>query len=83
MGSVKDLAELKIQCLNKNNDYYIALNGGLRSSKNITYNSTTDKWHIYNEIDNTYDVFNGDEDFKEKYPLFFAALKMGAIIKYR
>lgn len=51
---VKSLDELKKICEDEQMEFFIYLAGGLlRSSKSISYDSSTDLWYVFNEIDDT------------------------------
>ena len=79
---IKSLNELKKYCKNTEQELYVLLKFGLRSSKNITYNSKDKSWTMYNGIDNTYSDYKNDNELKEVYPLFIKAIKEGCLIKY-
>ena len=51
---VKSLDELKKICEDEQMEFFIYLTGGLlRSSKSVSYDSSTDLWYVFNEIDDT------------------------------
>lgn len=50
---VKDLQELKHKSSDRCISCFIQLNFGLRSSKDIEYNNSTNTWYIYNYIDDS------------------------------
>ena len=79
---IKSLNDLKKYCKDKNQELYLLLNFGLRSSKNIIYNSKDKSWSIYNGIDDTYSHYKNDNELKKGYPLFIKAIKKGCLIKY-
>jgi len=65
----------------------IMLNGGARSSKTITYDPIEDgklgvRWFIFNFIDDSEEEFENDHAFKSGYPLFFEAMKKGALFYF-
>jgi hypothetical protein len=50
---VKNIEQLKLACSDEKRDCFIQLNGGLRSSKSIQYDSQLELFDIYNFIDDT------------------------------
>lgn len=51
---VKSLDDLKKICEDEQMEFFIYLADGLlRSSKSISYDSSTDLWYVFNEIDDT------------------------------
>ena len=61
----------------------ILLNGGCFSRKYISYDPTeTDGylWRIVNSIDDTIVEYRTDKELIDDYPLFFEAMKYGALI---
>jgi len=62
-------------------EFFIILNGGLRSSKRIAYYPETDTYDIHNEIDDSY-----EEDLTEEQLLndthIGVAIERGALYKY-
>lgn len=60
----------------------ILLNHGLFSRKQVTYYPLLPKkkWEIYNHIDDTFDSFRSDKQFKKLYPLFFEAMDKGSLV---
>jgi hypothetical protein len=62
-------------------EFFIMLNGGLRSSKRIAYYSETSTFDVHNEIDDSY-----QEDLTEKELLsdthIGVAIERGALYKY-
>mgnify|MGYP003141255904 CR=1 FL=1 len=50
---VKNIEQLKKICLNDYQDFYIQLNFGCRSSKEIMYSDTEDVFYVNNNIDGT------------------------------
>lgn len=78
---VKTLKELKEYCADESQDLYILLRFGLRSSKNIQYNTELQSWSIYNCIDDTVSEYANDKELAEHYPLFMEAIELGCLIK--
>ena len=78
---IKTVKELKKLALNKTLECYILLFKSIRSSKQISYNKK-EKWYILNEIDDTTNFYKTDKKFKQKYPLFFKAMKTGNLYRY-
>jgi hypothetical protein len=62
-------------------EFFIMLNGGLRSSKRIAYYSETNTFDVHNEIDDSY-----QEDLTEEELLsdthIGVAIERGALYKY-
>ena len=54
MIKINSLEQLKESCKDEPQEFYILLNGGVRSSKRIEYNSDTETFDVYNEIDSTW-----------------------------
>jgi len=80
--AIETLEDLKQLCEKDYFDCAIMLNHGLRSSKRIFYDKQAGTWSIYNEIDDSFDEFSDDKDFRIKYPLFFEAIKNKSLIYY-
>lgn len=57
---IKDLEELK-NFAEKDVEVFIQLNYGLRSYKGISYDRKSDKWSIFNYIDDTEQNINTEE----------------------
>lgn len=78
---IESLDELKQICSKGYTEVFILLNFGLRSSKEIEYDTETDTWRVFNYIDDseliglTYDELKTDTNI----PL---ALERGALFKY-
>ena len=79
---IKSIEELKEYCKDIEQELYVLLKFGLRSSKDITYNSEDKSWTMYNGIDDTYSDYKDDKELKEVYPLFIEAIEKGCLIKY-
>lgn len=63
-------------------DFYIRLNGGLRSSKMITYLPESNTFEIYNEIDDTFQSINESDIFNRDITNIGHALENNALYKY-
>ena len=80
MTNINTLDALKTECLNDKSDFFICLNGGLRSSKTIYY-CEDDGWEVCHEIDDTYVDYKTDDEFREDYPFLFEAMEKNAFYK--
>lgn len=60
-------------------DFYIALNGGLRSSKAITYVPENNTFEIINEIDFSFDILTEEQLFDRSYTNVGYALENNAL----
>jgi hypothetical protein len=77
---IKDIEHLRKLASRPNGVHcFIALNGGLRSSKDISYLGNT--WKITNYIDGTMSTYKLDRNFKKWYPFLFKALEQGCLIQ--
>lgn len=63
-------------------DCFIALNGGMKSSKSIWYDKDTNKYTILNEIDDSEDVLTEEELFLEDKTLIGAAMLTKNLVLY-
>ena len=63
-------------------DFYIALNGGLRSSKTITYIPSNNTFEIFNDIDGSFDILTEEELFDRKHTNLGYALENNALFAY-
>lgn len=79
---INSLDELKKMCDGETNDFFILLNFGMRSSKNISYDSSTDTFYILNEIDDTEQELNSETIMDEEYTNIGKAIKCGAFYAY-
>ena len=82
---IHTVEELKEICLTQNGEYvdfFIALAGGtMRSSKQISYNSSNNTFSVINEIDNSYqDDLTEDELGSETNIIF--AIEKKALYQY-
>ena len=79
---VNSLDELKQMCDGMSKDFFIQLNFGFRSSKNISYNKSTDTFYIFNEIDDTEQELNSKTIMDEDYTNIGKAITFGALYAY-
>lgn len=79
---VNSLDELKKMCDGVTKDFFILLNFGMRSSKNVSYDSSTDTFYILNEIDDTEQELNSETIMDEEYTNIGKAIKYGAFYAY-
>jgi hypothetical protein len=63
MEVITSLEQLKVFCFNKQKEFFIRLNFGVKSSKSIIYDSDSKKFEINNEIDSTNQVLTEKELF--------------------
>jgi len=61
MRIIKSVVELRKLTKNRLREGFIALNGGLKSSKQIEYHPETKRFFIYNFIDDTSQMLTGKE----------------------
>ena len=79
---VNSLNELKQMCNGVTKDFFIQLNFGIRSSKNISYNKDTDTFYILNEIDDTKQELNSQTIMDEYYTNIGKAITFGSFYAY-
>ena len=82
MTKVTSLDQLKEMIANGVHDYFIALNGGFRSSKYIDYSTKSCKFFIMNEIDNTDQTLNEKQLMDRDYTNVGYAMTVGALYAY-
>jgi len=82
MQSIKSIDELKRQCSDDVYEFFIMLNGGARSSKDIRYEPTDDSWCMTNGIDDSHVDYNSTDDFLKNEPLIVKAMAFNAFFKY-
>ena len=78
---IDSLQQLKELSAEDGLDIFILLNGGLRSSKRITYFESDDTWDVYNEIDDSYQEGLTTKQLDEE-TIVVEALKNGALYRY-
>ena len=79
---VNSLNELKQMCDGVTKDFFIQLNFGIRSSKNISYNKDTDTFYILNEIDDTKQELNSEQMMNKDYTHIGKAITFGSFYAY-
>ena len=79
---VNSLDELKQMCNGVTKEFFIQLNFGIRSSKNISYNKGTDTFYILNEIDGTEQELNSQTIMDEEYTNIGKAITLGSFYAY-
>lgn len=79
---INSLDELKQMCNGVTKDFFIQLNFGIRSSKNISYNKDTDTFYILNEIDDTKQELNSQTIMDEDYTNIGKAITFGSFYAY-
>ena len=84
MKQINSIEELKKEALYDDKsvaDFFIMLNGGLRSSKRVTYFPDTDTYDILNEIDDSYQEDLTEEQLRNETHIIYA-IENGAFYKY-
>ena len=77
---VTDFEDLKATAKAKGHfDGFVLLNGGLRSSKDISYIEDEDVWEIWNMIDGSVDQFT-DQELQDGF--IGEAIQKGALYEY-
>lgn len=79
---VKSLDELKQICDGRMRDFFIQLNFGIRSTKSISYDRSTDKFYIVNIIDDSEQELNSKEIMDDKNSYIGKAIEFGAFYQY-
>ena len=75
MKQITSIEELKKEALYDDKsvaDFFIMLNGGLRSSKRVTYFPDTDTYDVLNEIDDSYQEDLTEEQLRNETYIVFA-----------
>lgn len=65
MIQIKTIQQLKEACTDESRDFFIQLNGGIRSSKAIEFHSDAEIFEIFNFIDDTDQLLTEEELFTE------------------
>ena len=84
MKQITSLEELKKEATYDDKsvaDFFIILNGGLRSSKRVTYFPDTDTYDVLNEIDDSYQEDLTEEQLSNETHILYA-IENGAFYKY-
>ena len=79
---VNSLDELKQICDGKMRDFFIQLHFGMRSTKAISYDRSTDKFYIFNAIDDSEQELNSKEIMDDKNSYIGKAIELGAFYQY-
>lgn len=79
---VKSLDELKQICDGRMRDFFIQLNFGIRSTKAISYDRSTDKFYIVNIIDDSEQELSSKEIMDENNSHIGKAIELGAFYQY-
>lgn len=83
MVQVKSVSELKSMIIDENkHDYFILLNGNLRSSKTIDVTDDCEKFCVRNEIDGTEQVLSESELMDRDITNIGYAIENGAFYCY-
>ena len=84
MQKINSIEELKKEATYDDKsvaDFFIMLNGGLRSSKRVTYFPDTDTYDVLNEIDDSYQEDLTEEQLRNETHIVYA-IENGAFYKY-
>jgi len=73
IAQLKELAKKGLEC-------FILLNGGLRSSKYISYNPDGNKFYIFNYIDDSEQELTESQLLDSEYTNIAEAMEKGALI---
>jgi hypothetical protein len=79
---VTSIDQLKEMIANHVHDYFIRLNGGFRSSKNLDYVPDEDKFIIFNEIDGSEQELDEQQLMDRDYTNVGYAITVGALYSY-
>lgn len=75
---INNLDELKQACMDHYASFVLQLNFGLRSSKDIEYNSEKDSFSVYNYIDDSEQVLTPEEIMDNKITNIGKGISYGA-----
>lgn len=81
INSVDELKKEASSITGNYTDFFIVLNGGAKSSKQVSYNPETKRFNIINEIDFSYE-YNLSEKQLENRTHIVLAIQSGAFFKY-
>lgn len=84
MQKINSIEELKKEATyNEKNidEFFVMLNGGLRSSKRVTYFPETNTYDVLNEIDDSYQEDLTEEQLRIETHIIYA-IENGAFFKY-
>ena len=76
------MEQLKTMIAEGTHDFFIVLNGGFRSSKEMDNSPKTGKFYILNEIDGTEQTLNEKELLDRNYTNIGFAMTQGALFAY-
>ena len=79
---VNSLDELKQICDGRMRDFFIQLNFGIRSTKAISYDRSTDKFYIVNIIDDSEQELSSKEIMDENNSHIGKAIELGVFYQY-
>lgn len=79
---VKSLDELKQICNGRMKNFFIQLSFGIRSTKAISYDRSTDKFYIVNFIDDSEQELSSKEIMDENNSYIGKAIEFDALYKY-
>ena len=83
MRQVKSISDLKSMIIDENiHDYFIMLNGGMRSSKTIDVTDDCEKFCVCNEIDGSEQVLSESEIMDRDFTNIGYAIVNGAFYSY-
>ncbi len=84
MKQINSVEELKKEASSQNGsyvDFFIVLNAGARSSKQVSYNPETKRFNVINEIDFSYQDNLSEKQLENKTHIVLA-IQRGAFFKY-
>ena len=84
MKRINSVEELKKEAASQNGsyvDFFILLNAGARSSKQVAYNPETKRFNVINEIDFSYQDNLSEKQLENKTHIVLA-IRSGAFFKY-
>ena len=83
MEKVKDIEHLNSLIGAGKTEYFIALNFGLRSSKDISFAASGEhRYRVYNHIDDTEQILTEEQLFNEGETNIGKAINCGALYAY-
>ena len=82
MKRIKTLKQLKANCKDTFEEFFILLNYNLKSSKTIEYLPTIKIFNVINEIDNTRQTLTEKEIINDDITNIGKAIRLGSFYKY-
>lgn len=79
---VKSLDHLNELIENEQNSFFILLNGGFHSNKDIFFGDADNSYFVINEIDDSEQTLSKEELFDNNLTHIGQALKVGALYSY-